>query len=154
MQNRIDASLSAADVQEVITAINTIKNKLPFLIGLDPKEFQRLPKMDNARYPFVKQALTLAENNPKLAPQFYDLGEAEKDLALCESLDEVSFLLDELNTQLIHTRALAGSEAYVVALSVYDTAKRGAAKGVEGMDAAANQLKTFFEGQGASKPKV
>jgi hypothetical protein len=42
--NRISATLSAADRQAVLDAINTIRQKLPFLIDLSPEERRALPK--------------------------------------------------------------------------------------------------------------
>ncbi len=43
--NRISASLSQADREEVMVAIATIKEKLPFLIDLTAEERKALPKM-------------------------------------------------------------------------------------------------------------
>ncbi|HEV7892558.1 MAG TPA: hypothetical protein VGP08_18235 [Pyrinomonadaceae bacterium] len=41
--NRISATLSQADRQAVLDAINTIRTKLPFLIDLSPEERRSLP---------------------------------------------------------------------------------------------------------------
>ena len=41
--NRISAALSQADQQAVLAAVNTIREKLPFLIDLSPDERRSLP---------------------------------------------------------------------------------------------------------------
>jgi hypothetical protein len=42
--NRISASLSQADQQAPLSAINTVREKLPFLFDLSPEERHALPK--------------------------------------------------------------------------------------------------------------
>ena len=61
--NRISATLSQADQQAVLSAINTIRQKLPFLIDLSPEERHTLPKMGDKSRGFVSQALDLASLN-------------------------------------------------------------------------------------------
>lgn len=57
--NRVSASLSRADRQAVLAAVNTIREKLPFLIDLTPDERRALPKMGDSSRGFVTQALTV-----------------------------------------------------------------------------------------------
>jgi hypothetical protein len=45
-ENRVSASLGEAERQAVFAAIETIRQKLPFLIDLTPEERHTLPKMD------------------------------------------------------------------------------------------------------------
>ena len=42
--NRISAALTQADRQAVLAAVNTIREKLPFIIVLTPEERRALPK--------------------------------------------------------------------------------------------------------------
>lgn len=44
-ENRVSATLSEADQQAVLAAIETIRQKLPFLIDLTPEQRRSLPKM-------------------------------------------------------------------------------------------------------------
>ena len=56
--NRISASLSQADREAVMTAITTIRGKLPFLVDLTTEERRSLPKLgDKIRALQVKQLL-------------------------------------------------------------------------------------------------
>lgn len=52
-ENRVDATLTAADQQAVMTAIETIREKLPFLIDLTTEERRGLPKMGDKSRAFV-----------------------------------------------------------------------------------------------------
>ncbi len=54
--NRIDATLSPGDKDEVLAAIATLKGKLPFLIDLSPEERRALPKMGDKSRAFVSRA--------------------------------------------------------------------------------------------------
>ncbi len=42
VENRISASLSQADLQAVMSAIDTIRQKLPFLVDLSPEAIPSL----------------------------------------------------------------------------------------------------------------
>lgn len=52
----------------MLSAVNTIKEKLPFLIDLSPDDRHALPKMGDKRSGFVQQALEIAEQNPDILP--------------------------------------------------------------------------------------
>jgi hypothetical protein len=64
--NRISATLSQADQQAVLSAINTIREKLPFLIDLTPEERRTLPRMGDRSRGFVSQALEVASHHLRL----------------------------------------------------------------------------------------
>ncbi len=63
MENRIDAVLTDADRDNVLTIINDIRARLPFLIDLTIEDRQSLPKMGDKSRAFVSQALALAEHD-------------------------------------------------------------------------------------------
>lgn len=44
-ENRVSASLSASDRDAVLAALQTIRQKLPFLVDLSPEDRRKLPKM-------------------------------------------------------------------------------------------------------------
>ena len=124
--NRISAGLSQADQQAVLAAVDTIREKLPFLIDLTPEERRALPKMGDRSRGFVTQALTVAAQNPDVLPRSFDLEEMRKDVDLVNSLQPVLAALSQLSELVEDTYTAAGSEAYTSALPVYQYA-RGAA---------------------------
>lgn len=82
--NRISASLSQADRQAVIDAINTIRAKLPFLVDLSPEERRSLPRMGDKSRGFVTLALEVATQNADILPRSFDVEDMRKDVELLE----------------------------------------------------------------------
>lgn len=122
-ENRIDATLTAADQQAVMTAINTIREKLPFLIDLTTDERRELPKMGDKSRAFVSQALDLATQNSDFLPRSFDVAEMRKDVELATSLQTISAALTQLQELVEDTYLAVGSEAYMSALAVYNYAR-------------------------------
>lgn len=128
--NRISASLSDADQQAVLAAIQTIRQKLPFLVDLSPEERRSLPRMGDRSRGFVAQALEIATQNADILPRSFDVEEMRKDVELLDSLSPVLTALAQLNELVDDTVMEVGSEAYTAALAVYQytrTAGKGAA---------------------------
>jgi len=123
--NRISASLSQADQQAVLSAINTIREKLPFLIDLTPEERHTLPKMGDKSRGFVSQALDLATLNTDILPRSFDVDEMRKDVELLNALSPVMTALAQLFELVEDTYIAVGSEAYTAALLVYQFARAG-----------------------------
>jgi hypothetical protein len=158
MENKVAVSLSAESSLKISEAMNTIHGELPFLIQLSPTEAKRLMRMEAGRNDFVRRALLLANSNEYLRPQFFEIGELDKDVSLCQSFDGIIAGVEKLLRQLNDTRDQAGHEAYSAALEVYNTAKRATAKGIPGAQMAFDELKLMFNGNGkvskAETPQV
>lgn len=123
MENRIDATLSDADRQAVLDALQTIRIKLPFLASLTAEERQALPKMGDKSRAFVAQALAIAEQNDSFLPRSFDIAEMRKDVTIAESLYPIIVAVTQLKELLDDTYKLAGSDAYSAALVIYSSAK-------------------------------
>lgn len=150
MENKVNAEINAATQTKVNDAIDSVKTNLPFLIEHSTTESKRLIHMEAGRIDFVRRALFLAKNNPKIQPQFFEMDDYQKDVDLAQELDEIISKTTILLKMLNDTRNQAGHEAYLAALEVYNTSKRGAAKGIDGAQTAYDELKSLFEGQGKS----
>jgi hypothetical protein len=148
--NRISASLSEADRQAVLDAINTIRQKLPFLIDLTPEERRSLPKMGDSSRGFVTQALAVATQNADILPRSFDVDEMRKDLALLDSLQPILTALTQLGELVDDTYTAVGSEAYTSALLVYQYA-RAAGKG-SALDGALDALSQRFARKSRGTP--
>ncbi len=123
MQNRIDATLSAANKDKVLQHIQEIKSTLNFLIDLSADELKSLPRMGDKSRAFVTQALTIAEQDDSFLPRSFDVAEMRKDVELADALLPILTAFSSLTELLSDTYTLAGSEAYVSALIVYQAAK-------------------------------
>ena len=126
--NRVSASLTDADKAAVLSAVNTIREKLPFLIDLSLEERKGLPKLGDKSQAFVSQALELATQNTDILPRSFDVDEFRKDVELLNALRPVVTALTQLQELLDDTYVEVGSEAYSSALFVYQIA-RAANKG-------------------------
>ncbi|MCA1618369.1 MAG: hypothetical protein LC795_03465 [Acidobacteria bacterium] len=150
--NRISAALSQADQQAVLAAVNTIREKLPFLVDLTPEERRALPKMGETSRGFVTQALAVATQNEDILPRSFDVEEMRKDVALLDSLQPVRTALAQLSELVEDTHMAVGSEAYTSALHVYQYA-RSAGKG-SALDGALDALGQRFARKSRSAPAV
>ena len=148
MENKVNAVIDAATETKVNAAIESIKKDLPFLIEHSATDAKRIIYMESGRIDFVRRALFLANSNPKIQPQFFGMADYDNDITLALTLDEIISKTTILLKLLNDTRNQAGYEAFLEALEVYNISKRGAAKGVEGAQAAYDELKILFERQG------
>ncbi len=123
--NRVSATLSQTDLQAVLAAIQTIRDKLPFLIDLTPDERRTVPKIGDTGHNFAAQALTIATQNPDILPRGFDLAEFQRDVELLAALRPVVAAATQLQELVEDTYLQVGSEAYTSALSVYGYAKAG-----------------------------
>jgi hypothetical protein len=140
--NRVSATLSNADQQDILSTLNTMRQKMPFLIDLSPGDRHALPKMGDRSRAFVSQALALAEQNPDILPRSFDVEEMRKDVELLDALSSVFLALSQLNELVDDTLLEVGSEAYAAALAVYQYA-RAAGKGAA-LDGALDALGQRF----------
>jgi hypothetical protein len=122
-ENRVSASLSQTNQQAVLDAIQTIREKLPFLIDLTPDERRSLPKLGDKSQAFVTQALTVATQNPDILPRAFDVAEFQQDVNLLAALQPLTAALTQLQELVEDTYLKVGSEAYAAALAVYQYAK-------------------------------
>jgi hypothetical protein len=140
--NRVSATLSEADKQAVLASINTIREKLPFLIDLSPEDRKALPRLGDKSRGFVSQALQIASQNADILPRSFDVEEMRKDFELLDALSPVLLALAQLNELVEDTYIEVGSEAYAAALAVYQYT-RAAGKGAA-LDGALDTLGQRF----------
>ena len=149
-ENRVSAQLGEAERQAVLAAIQTIRQKLPFLIDLTPEERHALPKLGDKSRGFVAQALQVAEQNPDILPRSFDVGEMRNDVELLTALAPVLTALSQLNELVDDTLLAVGSEAYSASLLVYQFA-RAAGKGTA-LDTALDALGQRFARKSRGTP--
>jgi hypothetical protein len=142
--HNISATLSAEDLQTIKTALQTVQQKLPFLITLSAEERRKLYKMGDKSLAFVNNSLTTAQSNGDILPASFDLEEFVRDYQLAASLTEILLGLQQLTEQVDDTLMAVGSEAMTSSLTVYDYVKT-AAKKRPGLKTIAVQLGDRFK---------
>ena len=83
--NTISATLSSEDQQAIHAAIETLRQKLPFLIDLNIKDRVGMPKLGDKTLGFVQQAMQIANEHQPLFPAGF-LDEMRKDAQLLDTL--------------------------------------------------------------------
>jgi len=140
----IDAEITDAQRSAVFASIATIEQNLAFLVNLTPQERQALPKMGNSTQTFVAKALEIATNNPQFVPPYVDLAAMKKDYDLSVRLQGIEIQLASLCEKASDTAMAAGSEAFVTALTLYNSLKAAAKVNVPGANALATELGERF----------
>ncbi len=146
-ENRIDISLSAEERQTILNHIKTLKESMPFLIGLTKEQRQKMLKMSDKATVFVSKALELANQEPDFLPRNFDVSVMRRDVELYQSLLIIQQTLMQVVELIDDTTRQAGSEAYESALTVYQYAKNSRS-GVEGLDQVVSELGKIFSSQG------
>ena len=154
LNNRVNATATAAQLTAVKAAFQTILTNLPFLVGLTVDERKSLNAIDVNNKAFTEDALNAAVNNPTLVPPYLSVPNLQSDLTLFTQMDEISGLANQLCERIEDTRMLAGSEAYNTALSLYKSFGSAADAGVLGADSIVDKLKTRFATSGGNAVTV
>jgi hypothetical protein len=135
----------------VKVALETVRQKLPFLIGLDPETRRALPRMGDKSRAFVRKCLEVANQNPGMLPRVFDLEEFNRDVALAEAILPIAQSIEQLAELIQDTHTAVRSDAYLAALTVYQSAKL-AGKGT-GLDGVLDELgRRFVHKSGAAAP--
>jgi hypothetical protein len=146
--NRISVTLTEDAVNNIKVAVNHILDAMPFLIGLTPEERKSIPKINDSNKTFTEDGVKAINNNLHMLPAYFLTAEINNDLVLFNQLDEVDLIISQLSEKIKDTKMLAGSEAYVSALTAYRLFDAAAKAGVPGADAVNDLLKERFAEQG------
>ena len=156
MSNQISAEFSDEDLNDVLQAIDTIRQKLPFLVKLSPGDKRTTAMLDDGRAPFATKALDYASREVSISPNPLLLLEAKLDSNLFGKLQTVDRELARLSEMVADTKMLAGSELYEFARVVYKMAKISASLKVPGTQSIVEDLGKLYadNGNSNSTPKV
>jgi len=145
MSNYISAEISSEKVSETLGLLTSVKNNMPFLIKLENVSKKGMVSLDDSRTPFVAKCLQYAQKESKIVPPYVDLEELSSDIILFTNLQNIAREVNRLADMLNDTRIAAGTDAYVAALSIYNSAKQAAKMNVPGTQAIVDDLKKAFE---------
>lgn len=147
-ENRINQTLTAADLHDISTAISTIQSKLPFLLALTEEERGALLGLDVSNKVFADEALEEITHNGSMMPPFINVTNLQNDLILFEQLSTLESTLSNLLLNISDTKRVAGHEAYAVALTAYNLYSMASGAGILGAKQSYDRLKVRFAGQG------
>jgi hypothetical protein len=121
--NLISTSISQKEIDEILAAIERINKLLPHLITLSNEEKASLPKVSFSNIDFVNEVLDMAEDNPEQVPESINIPEIRKDIELIESITKILRPLKQLEKKLEDSALLAGSEAYIPSLAIFNSVR-------------------------------
>lgn len=149
MENRISIEIPAADLAAARAALQQVQTILaPYVIALTPDQRKTIPKMSDGTEPFVAKVVEYADDDPQFLPPFVNKEEFEKDWNAVSGLLPLLRTCTQIADTLNDTAMLAGSEAYISALSYYNSVKQAAKVNVPDAKAIYEDLRKRFEGQG------
>jgi len=143
--NAVSIVIPQEVLTEVETAVATIKSKLePYLVALTASERHDIPKMSDKTLPFVEKTLGYAESVPKFAPPYMNVAELKVDFTAVKDLTAILNPLIGVTSNLEDSKMVSGSEAYVAALSYYNSVKLAAKMDVPDAKPIYDDLKQRF----------
>lgn len=124
--NIISTAISESDLSEILDAIDFINKKLPGIEDISKEEMASLPKMERNTIDFVLENLKEAESHPELIPKDIDVAEIKKDAELINAIYRIVDPLKKIVKKLEETALVAGSEAYLPSIAIYNAMKANA----------------------------
>ncbi|HET7733193.1 MAG TPA: hypothetical protein VFK73_05075 [Paludibacter sp.] len=149
-QNLISATLTAADAGEVQKNLKEAKDKLVFLLSLQPSDINGIIKLGNAFLPFIDKIYQTVNDHPEILSGVFNKEEFLSDYALLNSLRPIVNQMNELAEGVQKTFYAVGSDVLVASLDVYSSVKQSQDK-VPGLKATADELAVFFKRAKATK---
>lgn len=148
--NQISAAISAENQNAIENGLNTVATALKdiLIFNLTPDQRAAMLKMGDKTLAFVDKALEYARQNPTLVPQYADITEAEKDLALTRDLFHIYQKLAALTRSVEDAMMVSGAEAYEASLIFYNSVKGASRSNAAGSQAIYEEMKKRFPGRG------
>jgi len=151
-QNLISAEIAVEDIAQINSAIDLIKQKLPFLITFTDDQKKEIHKLGNVLKPFVDDAADAAIRYPQIMSGTFNQQEYKRDYQLYKTLTEIDGKLASLHSAVNDTLIAAGSDVLGGSLEIYSSVLANQKK-VPGLDTVAAKLRVFFEKKkGGTKP--
>lgn len=143
--SNISATLAPADAAAINTAIDTILEKMPFLISLTPKERKELYKMGPDAKSYIDKTKNYTVSHPSLIPGFASVDEFNKDYILWNLLSPILARVRSLEMGISDTMMGMGHEQMDFMTGYYSSAQEAAKRNVAGAGAVAADLGEFFD---------
>ena len=121
--NFISTTISKQDLNDIMSAIGFIQDKLPDLLSVSDLEPYTMYNTKTNSVDFVQQNLSYAEKHPEVVPQDVDIKEIHKDVELIKSINQILGPLKKLVEKLEDSKVIACNEAYLPSIAIYNAIK-------------------------------
>ena len=153
-ENQLSFAITQQQMSDILAAIATLKQKLPFVIGLTNQQRHDMLKLGDKTVGFEEKCATYMGNRPDLIPPYIDMVELGKDRAaraqvgtIMRALAEVTQSLDDTDMQLSH-------EILLPDMSFYNNVQLSAHNNVPGAQEIYDDLSERFPGRKGSAGKA
>lgn len=137
--HNIETALSPTDIDQIKGHIEDIKELLPFLINLTPKERQA-GMLGHNNYAFTKAAFEHATYNANLLPPSFSVASWQADIELYDALRPLIQQLKQLLEGLEDTHLALRMESQKAALDFLKLAKIASQSNIPGTDEIVSSL--------------
>ncbi len=151
LPNRVSAALTQEQSAAALSALDTVRQNLSFLITLSQEEKRSLPRIDAGGQPWASAILELATRNQDFLPRGFDLEEMRRDVNLWSALIPIQQAVTQLAQLVDNTYTAVAADAYSAALAVYALAKHNNI-GTDGLDDLMDELGKRFAKKTGKKP--
>ena len=131
--------------KKVLQHIKSIKELMPFLINLTPKEKMALPKVNDKRKPFVKKALYYGKTNRELFPKGIDIEGMDKDMVVFDRTGTIDRELSRVAEMVSDTHIYMGVRIFHTARSIYKASDLARRSNLPGVDTIYNDLAKHYK---------
>jgi hypothetical protein len=129
--NQLSVEIPQTVIDSVLAKLGECKSALaPYMQGLTAEERQDLFKMGDKTVATVQKTQSYTVTNPEFAPNYMDIDEFNRDMAVVNQLKPLEDLAKQLVVDISDTSMLAGSEALTQALFYYGQVREANSKGV------------------------
>ncbi|MBI9073103.1 MAG: hypothetical protein JEY94_15990 [Melioribacteraceae bacterium] len=147
-QNDVSIVIPPEVLTEVQDAVTLIKTKLePYLVALTPEERKTMAKMSDKTVAFVEKSLNYTEASPEFAPPYMKVDELKIDVKAVDDLNSILKPIEQISSNLDDTVMVCGSEAYISALSYYNSVKVAAKMDIPNAKPIYDDLRQRFPGR-------
>lgn len=143
-ENRINVTLSTADITSINTSIAAIAGKLPN-ISLDENQRSQMLSMDVDNKIFAEDCMNeVTISGAGIIPAFINPAFLQNDLALYEQLDAIEASIENVLQKVKDVKRLAADEAMTVSNAIYKTFEMANLAGVLGAKQAYDKLSARY----------
>ncbi|MEY4926573.1 MAG: hypothetical protein RI894_1009 [Bacteroidota bacterium] len=156
IQNLVSHELTTAEIQSVANSIGVLKTTMAFVDNIDPTSVSVKVSMDVANKAFSEDAYAIlnSADGPGMIGGFVNSIEMAKDIALWTAMDNIERDLQSILSEVQRAKRAAGSDAFTMALRIYDLVKLAQKSKVANADAAYQKLSARFARIKKTKVKV
>jgi hypothetical protein len=149
-KNNISAALTTTAINNINTAIATIRTNLPFLTNLTPAQRHTLAHAGSSRQGAIQDSLNFVAQHPEALPANFDTAEFAKDGELNTDYAPIVADINLLNQDVTDTMIVLQGDLYSEFLDVYAFAQANNRNGA--YDTFIQSVKSRFARSPRTKP--